>query len=77
VFGAPIEGELLTTGTPLGSPPLIDLISNDPILRGVKVFQLNSLQSIVYLCLSSICGDTLYPNSVLSKLTFEVYQSKI
>ncbi|XP_027921035.1 isoamylase 1, chloroplastic [Vigna unguiculata] len=37
VFGAPIEGELLTTGTPLGSPPLIDLISNDPILRGVKL----------------------------------------
>ncbi|KAK7369843.1 hypothetical protein VNO80_11889 [Phaseolus coccineus] len=37
VFGAPIEGDLLTTGTPLGSPPLIDLISNDPILRGVKL----------------------------------------
>ncbi|XP_027340326.1 isoamylase 1, chloroplastic isoform X2 [Abrus precatorius] len=37
VFGAPIEGDLLTTGTPLGSPPLVDLISNDPILRGVKL----------------------------------------
>ncbi|KAK7358457.1 hypothetical protein VNO77_00385 [Canavalia gladiata] len=37
VFGAPIEGDLLTTGAPLGSPPLIDLISNDPILRGVKL----------------------------------------
>lgn len=40
VFGAPIKGDFLTTGTPLGSPPLIDLISNDPILRKVKVFQL-------------------------------------
>lgn len=38
VYGIPIEGDLLTTGTPLSSPPLIDLISNDPILRGVKVF---------------------------------------
>jgi isoamylase len=40
VFGAPIEGDLLTIGTPLSSPPLIDMISIDPILRGVKVFQL-------------------------------------
>lgn len=37
VFGAPIEGDLLTTGTPLSGPPLIDLISNDPILHGVKL----------------------------------------
>ncbi|KAH9653636.1 isoamylase 1 [Citrus sinensis] len=37
VYGIPIEGDLLTTGTPLSSPPLIDLISNDPILRGVKL----------------------------------------
>ncbi|KAK3437526.1 hypothetical protein EUGRSUZ_C02189 [Eucalyptus grandis] len=37
VFGKPIEGDLLTTGTPLSSPPLIDMISNDPILRGVKL----------------------------------------
>ncbi|KAK7318009.1 hypothetical protein RJT34_02706 [Clitoria ternatea] len=37
VYGAPIEGDLLTTGTPLGRPPLIELISNDPILRGVKL----------------------------------------
>ncbi|MED6157614.1 Iron-sulfur assembly protein 1, variant 3 [Stylosanthes scabra] len=37
VFGAPIEGDLVTTGTPLGSPPLVDMISNDPILRGVKL----------------------------------------
>ncbi|KAF7849275.1 hypothetical protein BT93_L1023 [Corymbia citriodora subsp. variegata] len=37
VFGKPIEGDLLTTGTPLTSPPLIDMISNDPILRGVKL----------------------------------------
>lgn len=37
VYGNPIEGELLTTGTPLGNPPLIDMISKDPVLRGVKV----------------------------------------
>ncbi|KAL7168596.1 hypothetical protein ACSBR2_038934 [Camellia fascicularis] len=36
VYGNPIEGDMLTTGTPLSSPPLIDMISNDPILRGVK-----------------------------------------
>ena len=38
VFGASIDAEELETGTPLSSPPLIDLISNDPILRRVKVF---------------------------------------
>ncbi|XP_059453275.1 isoamylase 1, chloroplastic [Corylus avellana] len=37
VYGKPIEGDLLTTGSPLSSPPLIDMISNDPILRGVKL----------------------------------------
>ncbi|KAJ7973702.1 isoamylase 1, chloroplastic [Quillaja saponaria] len=37
VYGARIEGDLLTTGTPLSSPPLIDLISNDSILCGVKL----------------------------------------
>ncbi|PON41132.1 Glycoside hydrolase [Parasponia andersonii] len=37
IYGSPIEGDLLTTGTPLSSPPLIDLISNDPIVRGVKL----------------------------------------
>ncbi|XP_056174749.1 isoamylase 1, chloroplastic isoform X2 [Syzygium oleosum] len=37
VFGKPIGEDLLTTGTPLSSPPLIDMISNDPILRGVKL----------------------------------------
>ncbi|KAJ6857585.1 isoamylase 1 [Populus alba x Populus x berolinensis] len=37
VFGSPIEGDLLTTGTPLGSPPLIEMMSNDPILRDVKL----------------------------------------
>ncbi|KAI3990332.1 hypothetical protein MKX01_037671 [Papaver californicum] len=37
VFGNPIEGDLLTTGAPLDSPPLIDMLSNDPILRGVKL----------------------------------------
>ncbi|KAM6570600.1 hypothetical protein CsatB_018585 [Cannabis sativa] len=37
VYGSPIEGDFLTIGTPLGSPPLIDMISNDPILHGVKL----------------------------------------
>ncbi|KAM5553582.1 isoamylase 1, chloroplastic [Rosa sericea] len=37
VYGSLIEGDLLTTGTPLTSPPLIDMISNDPILHGVKL----------------------------------------
>ncbi|KAK9097703.1 hypothetical protein Syun_024748 [Stephania yunnanensis] len=37
VYGDVIEGDILTTGTPLSSPPLIDMISNDPILRGVKL----------------------------------------
>lgn len=37
VYGNSIEGDLLTTGTPLSSPPLVDMISNDPILRGVKL----------------------------------------
>lgn len=36
-YGCPVEGDLLTTGTPLSSPPLIDLLSNDPILHGVKL----------------------------------------
>lgn len=42
VYGNPAEGDSLTTGTPLSSPPLIDMISNDPILRGVKVFTIGS-----------------------------------
>ncbi|KAF9617544.1 hypothetical protein IFM89_037356 [Coptis chinensis] len=37
VYGNPIESDFLTTGTPLSSPPLIDMISNDPILRRVKL----------------------------------------
>ncbi|XP_050375350.1 isoamylase 1, chloroplastic isoform X2 [Argentina anserina] len=37
VYGSLIEGDLLTTGTPLPSPPLINMISNDPILHGVKL----------------------------------------
>ncbi|XP_073011594.1 isoamylase SU1, chloroplastic isoform X1 [Typha latifolia] len=37
VYGNPIEGDTITTGSPLGSPPLIDMISNDPILSGVKL----------------------------------------
>ncbi|XP_058201274.1 isoamylase SU1, chloroplastic-like [Rhododendron vialii] len=36
VYGNPMGGDLLTTGTPLSNPPLIDMISNDPVLRGVK-----------------------------------------
>jgi isoamylase len=30
-------GDMTTTGTPLVRPPLVDMISNDPILGGVKV----------------------------------------
>ncbi|KAL1217815.1 Isoamylase 1 [Cardamine amara subsp. amara] len=37
VFGADVEGDLLTTGSPISCPPVIDMISNDPILRGVKL----------------------------------------
>ncbi|KAH0656998.1 hypothetical protein KY290_032995 [Solanum tuberosum] len=37
VYGNSIDGDVITTGTPLTSPPLIDMISNDPILRGVKL----------------------------------------
>ncbi|KAK3011057.1 hypothetical protein RJ639_012467 [Escallonia herrerae] len=37
VYGNSMDGDMLTTGTPLSSPPLVDLISNDPILRGVKL----------------------------------------
>ncbi|XP_024967150.1 isoamylase 1, chloroplastic-like [Cynara cardunculus var. scolymus] len=36
VYGNQLEDDLLTTGSPLSSPPLVDMISNDPILRGVK-----------------------------------------
>jgi hypothetical protein len=42
VYGNSIDGDSLTTGSPLSSPPLIDMISNDPILRGVKVFTIDS-----------------------------------
>jgi isoamylase len=39
VFGRSDElvGDTVTTGTPLNEPPLIDMISNDAVLRGVKV----------------------------------------
>ncbi|XP_023744999.1 isoamylase 1, chloroplastic [Lactuca sativa] len=37
VYGNQVEDDLLTTGSPLTNPPLIDMISNDPILRGVKL----------------------------------------
>ncbi|XP_024544840.1 isoamylase 1, chloroplastic [Selaginella moellendorffii] len=39
VFGASedVDGDCVTTGTPLSEPPLIDMISNDPVLRGVKL----------------------------------------
>lgn len=31
------ECDTVTTGTPLHEPPLIDMMSNDAVLRGVKV----------------------------------------
>ncbi|KAM3301166.1 isoamylase 1, chloroplastic-like isoform X2 [Capsicum chacoense] len=37
VYGNSTDGDVITTGTPLTSPPLVDMISNDPILRGVKL----------------------------------------
>lgn len=39
VFGRSDElvNDTVTTGTPLNEPPLIDMISNDPVLRGVKL----------------------------------------
>ncbi|XP_021724985.1 LOW QUALITY PROTEIN: isoamylase 1, chloroplastic-like [Chenopodium quinoa] len=37
VYGNKTEGDLLTTGTPLSSPPLLDMISNDPVLCRVKL----------------------------------------
>lgn len=37
VYGKQMEAGMLTTGSPLSNPPLIDMISNDPILRGVKL----------------------------------------
>ncbi|XAR47988.1 Isoamylase [Bertholletia excelsa] len=37
VYGNRIKGDSLTTGTSLSSPPLVDMICNDPILRGVKL----------------------------------------
>ncbi|KAK1275666.1 hypothetical protein QJS04_geneDACA004141 [Acorus gramineus] len=37
VYGKPVKGDSLTTGTPLGYPPLIDMISNDSVLSGVKL----------------------------------------
>ncbi|KAL6519127.1 Iron-sulfur assembly protein 1 [Orobanche gracilis] len=37
VYGSATESDIFTIGTPLPSPPLIDMISNDPILHGVKL----------------------------------------
>ncbi|RAL53718.1 hypothetical protein DM860_015446 [Cuscuta australis] len=37
VYGNSVEGDTLTTGSPLSTPPLIDMISSDPILSGVKL----------------------------------------
>uniref|UniRef100_A0A7N0UUS6 Glycosyl hydrolase family 13 catalytic domain-containing protein n=1 Tax=Kalanchoe fedtschenkoi TaxID=63787 RepID=A0A7N0UUS6_KALFE len=37
VCGSKVEGDMVTTGTPLNCPPLVDMISNDPILSGVKL----------------------------------------
>lgn len=44
VYGSPLEGDMITTGTPLVSPPLVDMISNDPILGGVKVYASSNSQ---------------------------------
>ena len=30
-------GEPVVTGTPLGEPPLIEMISNDPVLKGTRL----------------------------------------
>ncbi|KAL7598463.1 hypothetical protein Lser_V15G22256 [Lactuca serriola] len=38
VYGNQVEDDLLTTGSPLTNPSLIDMISNDPILRGVGIY---------------------------------------
>ena len=42
VFGnsEEVASDTVTTGTPLSEPPLIDMMSNDPVLRGVKVLLL-------------------------------------
>ncbi|GAB4850031.1 Iron-sulfur assembly protein 1 [Ancistrocladus abbreviatus] len=37
VYGNRLDGDLLTTGTPLSSPPVLDMISNDPLLQGMKL----------------------------------------
>ncbi|KNA19476.1 hypothetical protein SOVF_061290 [Spinacia oleracea] len=37
VYGSTAEGDMLTTGTPLGVPPVLDMISNDPVLCRVKL----------------------------------------
>ncbi|XVF19054.1 hypothetical protein REPUB_Repub11eG0077200 [Reevesia pubescens] len=37
VYGNPLKGDVITIGTPLSSPPLIAMMSNDPVLRGVKL----------------------------------------
>ncbi|THG10195.1 hypothetical protein TEA_013888 [Camellia sinensis var. sinensis] len=56
VYGNPIEGDMLTTGTPLSSPPLIDMISNDPILRGVKVGDLEGWGLQLLWCVPEVVG---------------------
>jgi isoamylase len=43
VYGYTLEGDMTTTGTPLANPPLIDMISNDPILSDVKVLTNSSV----------------------------------
>ncbi|WOL19778.1 hypothetical protein Cni_G28580 [Canna indica] len=37
VYGNTIDGDMVTTGSPLANPPLIEMISNDPILCKVKL----------------------------------------
>jgi hypothetical protein len=46
VYGYALDEDMTTTGTPLANPPLIDMISNDPILSGVKVLQTPQLPNL-------------------------------
>ncbi|CAN6452621.1 unnamed protein product [Victoria cruziana] len=37
VYGISSDADYVTTGTPLSNPPIVDMISNDPVLRGVRL----------------------------------------
>lgn len=55
MYGSPVEGDMTTTGTPLATPPLIDMISNDPILGDVKVTTFSDF------CCASTISSTFIP----------------